>query len=82
MEMTYSEPQTPLFPTHVILVCEKDHWKRGKSQHNTDCLHCTDVAVGIINIYPPNFCITYTNPAESSMKCCQILLIENTKTDK
>ncbi len=63
MEMTYSEPQTPLFPTHVNLVREKHHWKRGESQHNTDCLHCTDVAVGIINIYPPNFCIMYTNPA-------------------
>ncbi len=48
MEMTYSEPQTPLFPTHVNLVREKDHRKRGESQHNTDC----DVAVGIINIYP------------------------------
>ncbi len=60
MEMTYREPQAPLFPpSYVNLVREKDHWKRGESQHNTDC----DVVVGIINVYTPNICITYTNPA-------------------
>ncbi len=36
--MAYSEPQTPLFPpSYVNLVNKKDHWKIGKSEHNTDC---------------------------------------------
>ncbi len=30
----------------------KDHWKIGKSEHNTDC----DVTVGITNSYTPNIC--------------------------
>ncbi len=59
MEMTYREPQTTLFPLRVNLVRERDHWKRGESQHNTYC----HIAVGIINVYAPNICITYTNPA-------------------
>ncbi len=38
MEMTYREPQTPLFPpSYVNLVNAKDHWKIGESEHNTDC---------------------------------------------
>ncbi len=52
--MTYSEPQTPLFPpSYVNLVNAKDHWKIGESEHNTDC----DVTVGITNMYTPNICI-------------------------
>ncbi len=52
MEMTYSEPQTPLFPpSYVNLMNKKDHWKI--SEHNTDC----DVTVGITNSYAPNICI-------------------------
>ncbi len=36
MEMTYSEPQTPLFPpSYVNLVNKKDHWKIGELEHNT-----------------------------------------------
>ncbi len=59
MEMSYSEPQTPLFPpSYVNLVNKKDHWKIGESEHNTDC----DVTVGITNSYAPNICITYTCP--------------------
>ncbi len=64
MEMTYSEPQTPLFPpSYVNLVNKKDHWanrriKIGESEHNTDC----DETVGITNSYAPNICITYTRP--------------------
>ncbi len=59
MEMTYSEPQTPLFPpSYVNLVNAKDHWKIGESEHNTDC----DVTVGTTNSYAPNICITYTRP--------------------
>ncbi len=54
MEVTYSEPQTPLFPpSYVNLVNKKDHWKIGESEHNTDC----DVTVGITNSYTPNVCI-------------------------
>ncbi len=54
MEMTYSEPQTPLFPpSYVNLVNAKDHWKISESEHNTDC----DVTVGITNSYAPNICI-------------------------
>ncbi len=53
MEMTYSEPQTPLFPPYVNLVNAEDHWKIGESEHNTDC----DVTVGITNMYAPNICI-------------------------
>ncbi len=54
MEMTYREPQTPLFPpSYVNLVNAKDHWKIGQSEHNTDC----DVTVGITNSYAPNICI-------------------------
>ncbi len=54
MEMTYREPQTPLFhPPYVNLVHAKDPWKRGESQHNTHC----DVTVGIANVYAPNTCI-------------------------
>ncbi len=46
MEMTYCEPQTPLFPPpYVNLVNAKEH--------NSAC----DVAVGIINSYAPNICI-------------------------
>ncbi len=54
MEMTYREPQTPLFPPpYVNLVNKKDHWKIGESEHNTDC----DVTVGITNSYALNICI-------------------------
>ncbi len=54
MEMTYSEPQTPLFPpSYVNLVNKKTHWKIGESEHNTDC----DVTVGVTNSYAPNICI-------------------------
>ncbi len=53
MEMTYCEPQTPLFPPYVNLVNTKDHWKIGESEHNTDC----DFTVGITNSYAPNICI-------------------------
>ncbi len=54
MEMTYSEPQTPLFPpSYVNFVNKKDHWKIGESEHNTDC----DVTVGITNSYAPNIYI-------------------------
>ncbi len=53
MEMTYSEPQTPLFPPYVNLVNAKDHWKIGESEHNTD----RDVTVRITNSYAPNICI-------------------------
>ncbi len=50
MEMTYREPQTPLFPpSYVNLVNKKDHWKLGESEHNTD----HDVTVGITNSYAP-----------------------------
>ncbi len=52
MEITYSEPQTPLFPPpYVNLVNKKDHWKIGESEHNTDW----DVTVGITNSYAPTF---------------------------
>ncbi len=59
MEMTYREPQTPLFPpSYVNLLNKRDHWKIGESEHNTDC----DVTVGITNreianSYAPNICI-------------------------
>ncbi len=54
MEMTYSEPQTPLFPpSYVNLVNKKYHWKIGKSEHNTDC----DVTVRITISYALNICI-------------------------
>ncbi len=56
MEMTYREPQNPLFPrSYVNLVNKKkEHWKIGKSEHNTDC----DVTVGITNSYATtNICI-------------------------
>ncbi len=43
MEITYSEPQTPLFPPYVNHMNNKDHWKIGESEHNTDY----DVTVGI-----------------------------------
>ncbi len=50
MEMTYSEPQTPLFPSsYVNLVNAKDHWKIGESEHNTDCRDHYN--------YAPNICI-------------------------
>ncbi len=53
MEMTYSEPQTPLFPPpYVNLVQVKDHWKIGEPEHNTNC----DETVGITNSYTPNIC--------------------------
>ncbi len=59
MEITYSEPQTPLFPpSYVNPVNKKDHWKIGESEHNTDC----GVTVGITNSYAPNICIIYTCP--------------------
>ncbi len=48
MEITYSEPQTPLFPpSYVNLENKKDHWKIGESEHNTEC----DVTVGFTNSY-------------------------------
>ncbi len=54
MEMTYREPQTPLFPpSYVNLVNAKDHWKIDESEYNTDY----DVTVGITNSYAPNICI-------------------------
>lgn len=38
MVMTYSEPQTRLFPhSYVNLVHAKDSWKTDRSQHNTHC---------------------------------------------
>ncbi len=53
MEMTYSEPQTPLFPPpYVNLVQVKDHWKIGEPEHNTNC----DVTVKITKSYTPNIC--------------------------
>ncbi len=58
IEMTYREPQIPLFPPYVNLVNKKDHWKRDESEHNTD----GDVTVGITNSYAPNICITNTSP--------------------
>ncbi len=61
MEMTYSEPQTLLFPpSYVNLVNKKD-----ESEHNTDC----DVTVGITNSYAPNICITYTSPCSMPAAC-------------
>ncbi len=42
--MTFSEPQTPLFPPYVNLMIKNDHWKTGESEHNADC----DATVGII----------------------------------
>ncbi len=57
MEITYSEPQTPLFPPYGNHMNNKDHWKIGESEHNTDY----DVTVGITNSYAPNICITYTS---------------------
>ncbi len=75
MEMTYSEPQTPLFPPpYVNLVNAKDHWKLGESEHNTDC----DVTVGITNSYVPNICI-YSLPSLSAwysttlLYCCIVI---------
>ncbi len=54
MEMTYREPQTPLFPPpYVNLVHAKDQWKIGESEHNNDC----DVTVGITNSYDPQLWI-------------------------
>ncbi len=54
MEMTYHQPQTPLFPPpYVKLVNAKDHWKIGESERNTSC----DVTVGIANMYCPNIYI-------------------------
>ncbi len=53
MEITHSEPQTPLFPPYVNIVNKKDHWKIGETEHNTDC----DVTVGITNSYALNICI-------------------------
>ncbi len=58
IETTYLEPQTPLFPpSYVNLVNPKDHWKIGKSEHNTNC----DITVGITISYAPNICITYNS---------------------
>ncbi len=46
MKMTYSEPQTQLFPpSYVNLVNKKDPWKIDESEDNTDCY----VTVGITN---------------------------------
>ncbi len=72
MEMTYREPQTPLFPpSYVNLVNTKDHWKIGESEHNTDC----DVTVGITNSYAPNFCINppmfYASRQPNHQKFCR-----------
>ncbi len=54
MEMTNSEPQTPLFPpSYVNLVNAKDHWKISESEHNIDC----DITVGITNSYVSDICI-------------------------
>ncbi len=53
MKMTYSEPQTLLFPPYVNLVNKKDHWKVVELEHNTDC----EVTVGITNSYALNICI-------------------------
>ncbi len=66
MEMTYREPQTPLFPpSYVNLVNAKDHWKIGESEHNTDYA----VTVGITSSNAPNICIyppICSRPAEPS----------------
>ncbi len=67
MEMTYSEPQTPLFPPpYVNLVNKKD-----ESEHNTDC----DVTVGITNSYAPNICINpsmfYASRQPNHQKFCR-----------
>ncbi len=72
MEMTYSEPQTPLFsPSYVNLVNKKDHWKIGESEHNTDC----DVTVGITNSYALNICINppmfYARRQPNHQKFCR-----------
>ncbi len=53
MEMTYNEPQIPLFPPYVNLMIAKDYWKIGVLEHNTECY----VTVGITNSYAPNICI-------------------------
>ncbi len=54
MEMTYREPQTPLFPpSYVNLMNAKDYKKICESEHNTDC----DVTVGITINYAPKMCI-------------------------
>ncbi len=72
MEMTYCEPQTPLFPlSYVNLVNKKDHWKIGESEHNTDC----DVTVVITNSYAPNICITYTNPCSRPAEPSEVLQV-------
>ncbi len=73
MEMTYSEPQTPLFPSYVNLVQAKDHWKIGESEHNTDC----DVIVT-----PPTF--AYTRPCSmpaASWTCTAEWYCEETRED-
>ncbi len=73
MEMTYREPQTPLFPPYVNLVNAKDHRKIGESEHNTDC----DVTVGITIVTPPTFaynrpCSRPAEPAQPShLKFCR-----------
>ncbi len=63
MEMTYSEPQTPVFPPYVNLVNKKDHWKIGESEHN------------ITNSYAPNICINlpmfYASRQPNHQKFCR-----------
>ncbi len=72
MEMTYREPQTPLFsPPYVNLVNKKNHWKTGESEHNTDF----DVTVGVTNSYTPNICITYTNPCSWPAESSEVLQV-------
>ncbi len=56
MEMTYRDPQTPLFPpSYENIVHTKDPLKKGEShsQHITNW----DITVWIINVYIPNNCI-------------------------
>ncbi len=41
--MTFSEPQTPLFPPYVNLMIKNDQWKTGESEHNTGIIKWTSV---------------------------------------
>ncbi len=72
MEMTYCEPQTPLFlPPHVNFVNKNALWKIGESEHDTDC----DVTVGITNSYAPNICIYQPMFCASRAKPSEVLQV-------
>ncbi len=51
MEITYREPQTPLWSSSLCK--SRDANTTGESEHNTVC----DATVGITNSYAPNICI-------------------------